>query len=76
MGGGQFALWLSFGFSLKSLSLPIMHLISGTGSGLGSPFAIHAPSPYRDRRPEVGGGRSTLLWGSGDGMGTLNYSLK
>lgn len=52
---------LCFGFSLKSLSFHIAHLVSGVGSGLGSPpylFSIHhlTPPPYRDRRPGIGGG--------------------
>lgn len=45
---------LCFGFSLKSLSFPIAHLVSGTGSGLGPPLFRSCP-PYRDR-PELGGG--------------------
>lgn len=41
---------LCFGFSLKSLSLPIVHLVSGTGSTLGPLIlvSIHARPPHTE----------------------------
>lgn len=67
-GGGQFALWLPLFLFIKVPSSFIAHLVSGTGSRLGLPTSFPSmPHPsYRDRRPRIGGGRSTLLRGVGE----------
>lgn len=65
---------LCFGFSLKSLSFPIAHLVSGTGSGLGPPLFRSCPPIKRQTR--VRRGLKHFTAGGGVGRGTLNYLLK
>lgn len=58
---------LYFGFSLKSLSFLIAHLVSGTGSGLGPPLSRprFLPTQRRKARGRWGPKRFTVgvVWG-------------
>lgn len=68
---------LCFGFSLKSLSFHIAHLVSGVGSGLGPPPPLFYSSPHPTpiQRQKTRNRRGLKHFTVG-GKRTLNYSLK